>query len=234
LVPDEEVRNNLREQWRKDVDKEVKMDDNNNNKTQSKTENMKEEEDDDDDRQPSLSATRWSQLVATVNSFEAQRKQQGKYKLANELAVCVASIILHFCYVRLDFNVSIHRNHLLKSPFVIHPKTGKVCVPILDVANCHEFDPESVPNLATLVHELDALSLDDPSEDVIGGGGDNGGSGSGGLSMDVEGDAKRKKIGDSGIAKTSLKPYIEGFEKNFLTPLYRDIVKEMRSVEDDW
>ena len=34
-------------------------------------------------------------------------------------------------------------NHLLKAPFVIHPKTGRVCVPFR-VAKVDSFDPEKV------------------------------------------------------------------------------------------
>ena len=45
-------------------------------------------------------------------------------------------------------------NHLLKSPFVAHPKTGRVCVPI-DHTNPDAFSPFVVPDLADLVGELD-------------------------------------------------------------------------------
>ena len=49
-------------------------------------------------------------------------------------------------YPRLDVEVSKKMNHLLKAPFCVHPKTGKVCVPI-DPAAAWDFDVDAVPTL---------------------------------------------------------------------------------------
>ena len=66
-------------------------------------------------------------------------------------------IIIQYTYPRLDAEVSKRRNHLLKAPFCIHPKTGRVCVPV-DPRTIDKFDPARVPTVHQLLHELDKIA----------------------------------------------------------------------------
>lgn len=68
----------------------------------------------------------------------------------------VASAMFTFLYPRIDANVSKGINHLLKSPFCVHPKTGKICVPF-DPTKVDEFDPCACPTLSQALNEYDEL-----------------------------------------------------------------------------
>lgn len=67
-------------------------------------------------------------------------------------------IKIQYSYPRLDVNVTKGFNHLLKSPFSIHPKTGKVSV-VFKSSNAKNMRLDEIPNLYTL--------LDDSSPDNI-------------------------------------------------------------------
>lgn len=84
---------------------------------------------------------------------EARMTTAGSFKEKQQAKVMLKEIILQYSYPRLDVNVSKQMNHLLKSPFVVHPKTGRVCVPI-DVAKVDDFDPVKVPTIGRLIEEL--------------------------------------------------------------------------------
>lgn len=127
-------------------------------------------------------------------------------------------IVLEYTYPRLDAEVSKKMIHLLKSPFVIHPGTGRVCVPI-DPKKAEEFDPLSVPTVLNLLSEIDEYDAKHPV-------------GSTEVEMaDVEGSTANgsdmkgsRKLQD--YEKTSLKPYIDFF-RSFIA----NLLKEERSVK---
>ncbi|KAB8228393.1 hypothetical protein BDV23DRAFT_185266 [Aspergillus alliaceus] len=122
-------------------------------------------------------------------------------------------IVLEYTYPRLDSEVSKKMIHLLKSPFVIHPGTGRVCVPI-DIRNAEEFDPLSVPTVTQLLAEIDAYDAENPN------------NGTGTDKVDSEGsepngsDARgSRRLQD--YEKTSLKPYVDYF-RSFIASLLKE------------
>lgn len=103
-------------------------------------------------------------------------------------------IVLEYTYPRLDIEVSKHLNHLLKSPFVVHPGTGRVCVPI-STKKYEDFDPLGVPTVTDLLREIDEWTSPE----------------------DEEKDGKTIQDWE----KTSLKPYVEYF-RSFVIALMKD------------
>lgn len=92
----------------------------------------------------------WSQLEKLA---ETREKEAVSFKQKSEATMLLKDVVIQYAYPRLDINVSKQMNHLLKSPFVVHPKTGRVCVPI-DPDRLDEFDPAKVPTIGRLVDEL--------------------------------------------------------------------------------
>jgi DNA primase small subunit len=113
-------------------------------------------------------------------------------------------VIMEYTYPRLDAEVSKKLNHLLKSPFCVHPGTGRVCVPI-DTRTLDEFDPFTVPTVLELLGEIDEWDEKNGNE------------------------SGEKKLAD--WEKTSLKPYVEYF-KGFVAGLLKDEKAAKRERED--
>tara|TARA_B100000780_G_C21095639_1_gene441852 strand:+ start:259 stop:1755 length:1497 start_codon:yes stop_codon:yes gene_type:complete len=150
---------------------------------------------------------KWAQLKLTVGD-EAKKlvsKSNGSKtgQDAKKLLQSPASIVFVFVYPRLDINVSTHRNHLLKSPWCVHPKTGRVCVPI-DPNSTDHFDPHTVPTLVSLFDEIDQYDSKHKNDDAK----DTEGS---------ESNKKRRRVSE--LEKTTLAKYLHYFEHSFLNPL---------------
>ncbi|CAK5265716.1 unnamed protein product [Mycena citricolor] len=96
----------------------------------------------------SSSEDKWADFKKQIKSFKKETSQRAALTAAME------DIILQYTYPRLDENVSKKRNHLLKAPFCVHPKTGRICVPV-DPQKIDKFDPLSVPTVSQLLNELD-------------------------------------------------------------------------------
>lgn len=122
-----------------------------------------------------------------------------------QLVEAKQDIRLEYTYPRLDADVSKKLNHLLKSPFVVHPGTGRVCVPI-DVRKLEDFDPLEVPTVTQLLQEIDEWDRRN-----------------GGLSEE-----ERAKVQD--WQKTALKPYVEFF-RGYVANLLREEGKGKRGRE---
>jgi len=86
---------------------------------------------------------RWHALEAYVKKKHAK------------LPSVLVEIVFTYTYPRLDVNVSKGMNHLLKSPWCVHPKTGRVCVPV-DPETAADFDPSTTPTLRSCADQLDA------------------------------------------------------------------------------
>ncbi|KAF9172644.1 hypothetical protein BGX20_005200 [Mortierella sp. AD010] len=126
-------------------------------------------------------------------------------------------IIFQYTYPRLDDKVSVDIRHLLKSPFCIHPKTGRVCVPI-PIETCENFDPASAPTVPQLVRELNEYDANHPATEDR---------------SKLQGTMKAVEfeilinVQPYNWQKTSLREHVEVFEK-FVKGIQRDIRAKKR------
>lgn len=147
------------------------------------------------------SASKWADINALAKTG-ASKSLDGK-----ALREAKQDIVLEYTYPRLDVEVSKKQIHLLKSPFVIHPGTGRVCVPI-DLRRLEEFDPLGVPTVTELLGEIDAWDS---------------------ANKKADGDDDVKKLSD--YEKTSLKPYVDYFRTHIAGILREE--KRVKRERDD-
>lgn len=139
------------------------------------------------------SVLKWQDLLET-----AQRSHE---RARAAWIAALEDIVIQYTYPRIDAEVTKRQNHLLKSPFVVHPSTGRVCVP-LDMAQIQSFDPNTgAPTVAQILQELTSTKDETASETHRG-----------------EWD------------KTSLRPFVEQFDQ-FCTRLLRDARQAKRAEQ---
>ncbi|XP_019366588.1 PREDICTED: DNA primase small subunit [Gavialis gangeticus] len=132
------------------------------------------------------SVQRWTRLKAL-----AEKSRQSSSSSKKLPSYVEQEIMLQFCFPRLDGNVSKSLNHLLKSPFSVHPKTGRISVPI-DVQQLEQFNPFAVPTISSLCRELDEANDEDKDKE------------------NEENPEPRRRVRD--YKRTSLAPYVRVFE----------------------
>jgi len=145
------------------------------------------------------SITRWNDLHKKVSDYVNTRD----FKKRKTSKSILKEIMLQFAYPRLDIAVSKGMNHLLKAPFCVHPKTGRICVPF-NPEQVDQFNPEEVPTVSQLLDEIDKFT-NTATED-------------------------QKKLKD--YKKTSLKGCTEVFE-DFLTNLAATLKGELMIKSDE-
>ena len=114
--------------------------------------------DDGKNDKKSLSTLRWEAIKAcTKKECNKQGKSKDSSRNVKLMEKALKDVVFAYTYPRLDIEVSKKMNHLLKAPFCVHPKTGKVCVPI-DPARAWEFNPDTVCTVGQLLNELNEKS----------------------------------------------------------------------------
>ena len=136
---------------------------------------------------------RWRELEELVHSSKTFGKARAEET--------IKFIIFKLTYPRLDIAVSKMMNHLLKSPFCVHPKTERICVPF-NPQNVDEFDPNDVPSLEDILRDMEANAKKSKTDD-----------------------AGKKRAPSSPM----LDRYVKTFRKEFVDPLVRDHARAHRA-----
>lgn len=93
------------------------------------------------------SLERWK---AFINIYESYCRENSN--AVRKMRYLIEEIKIQYCYPRLDVNVTKGFNHLLKSPFSIHPKTGKVSVAFKPAMAKH-MKLDEIPTIFTLLDD---------------------------------------------------------------------------------
>ena len=94
------------------------------------------------------SQIKWNKIYLELINLNDKKRPGHRYTTAE---LCMKEIKLNVLYPRLDINVSKHINHLLKSPFCVHPKTGLISVPM----NEQDIIGFSLDNIPSITESID-------------------------------------------------------------------------------
>jgi len=133
------------------------------------------------EKQPTSSAKVWEIVSVMMDKhakkFRASAQKYKEVRFGGEIVkggtipglirANKMEIIFSYVYPRVDVEVTKGLNHLLKSPFCAHPKTGKVCVP-MDPKKADNFDPDEQITLSTLYEELETNGWDPKKTSIVG------------------------------------------------------------------
>ena len=115
----------------------------------------------------SLWANRINDETRSEELFQIYSEQYNEWKQGPKgkpQDMSMEALVLTYLYPRIDANVSTGINHLLKSPWCIHPKTGKICVPI-DAKAPDSFNCEEVPTLTQVINEIGSMPANQKNQE---------------------------------------------------------------------
>ncbi|KAL4400747.1 p48 polypeptide of DNA primase [Malassezia pachydermatis] len=149
--------------------------------------------------------TKWSQgSRSSVQKWDdiLETASKSSDRVRPTWVAALEDIVIQYTYPRIDAEVSKRQNHLLKSPFVVHPSTGRICVP-LELAQIQSFDPQTgAPTVAQVLQELNNTHMDTND--------------------------KESQRGE--WEKTSMRPFVEQFDQ-FCTRVLRDARDAKRATQ---
>ena len=95
---------------------------------------------------------------------ENKKRENQRAKKNHRPDYSLEALVFTYLYPRIDANVSTGINHLLKSPWCIHPKTGKICVPV-NAKRPDDFVVHEVPTLTMVINELGSAGASDMAKE---------------------------------------------------------------------
>lgn len=110
----------------------------------------------------------WAELKDPADKWEVLKRyvQAKRAKGVLGKTDIITNIVLGYVYPRFDANVTTTINHLLKSPFCVHPDSGKVSV-VIDPHNLQAFNPKNVPTIHQIIDSAISGSTQNPLAESI-------------------------------------------------------------------